>query len=176
VAVDGFLVGLRLTAAMTHNALSIAYHEAGHAVVGRYFGYEIGDVCIRLDDHSGGADVADGGLDGRLQSLIALAGRVAQTRAGYEPAHNGAWLGDMAVVLRIVSDMTGLDFGHDGFKDAYFDLKHTLMSETEELVKRPAIWAAIEAVALVLAERHTIDGATAMAIIDPLLNDRPNED
>jgi hypothetical protein len=153
---------------MTHDALSIAYHEAGHAVVGRSFGCDIGCVWIRLDDSAGGSDIDVDGLDARQKGLLALAGAAAQIQAGYAITHNEALLTDNGHAFEAIDDMTGLFPGDDGLDDAY----DTLEKETKELVRRPDIWAAIEALAPVLAEHHAIDGVSAMAIIDPLLSDR----
>jgi hypothetical protein len=73
---------------------------------------------------------------------------------------------DIAIAQQAVSDMTGLGIRDDGFDNAF----DALRAETEELIRHPDIWSAVKALAAVLAERHTIDGAAAMSIIDPILD------
>ena len=154
---------------MTYNVLSLAYHEAGHAVVVRHLGCDLVKVEICLDGRGGRATVKDCGLSERQDALIALAGCAAEALSGSAIPDDldraVGYFEDMAIAQRAVSAMTGLEIVDDGFWNAY----DALTAEAEELIRHPAIWSAVKALAAVLAERHTIDGAAAMAIIDPIL-------
>jgi hypothetical protein len=82
-----------------------------------------------------------------------------------DPDRGLGWLGDEIDVHQAIGDMTGLDLGDDGFQDAYDALK----AEAEELIRRPRIWSAIEALAALPVECHAVDSTVAMSIIDPIL-------
>jgi hypothetical protein len=154
---------------MTLDLLPLAYHEAGHAVVARHFGCDLVSVRICLDNRSGGATIEDCGLKGRQDGLVALAGYATEALSGYaisdDPDRMGCF-NDIAIAQQAVSDMTGLGIRDDGFDNAF----DALRAETEELIRHPDIWSAVKALAAVLAECHTIDGAAAMSIIDPILD------
>jgi hypothetical protein len=143
--------------------------------VARHFGCELIDIFVSLDDQCGGATVTVCGLNERQKGLIALAGRAAEALIGHTVADDldraFGWFRDETDAQHAVGEMTGgLDIRDDGFREAY----DALDQEAEGLVRQPPIRAAIEALASVLAERHAIDGATAMSIIDPILSGFPD--
>jgi hypothetical protein len=158
---------------MPHDIQSLAYHEAGHAVVARYFGRKLIAVHIHPNGHSGGSTSTGHGLDARQDGLVAFAGRVAEMLAGHavvdDPDRGVGWLGDEIDIHQAVREKTGLDIDDDGFRDAC----DALEEETQELIQYPPIWSAVDALAAVLVEQHVVDGAAAMSIIDPILRGVP---
>jgi hypothetical protein len=149
---------------MAFDPLSLAYHEAGHAVVARHFGCELIDVWVNPNGQNGEAKVDKidiDGLNAEQQVFVALAGIQAQTEAGYlDVSHDLAWSDDILEAYQVLSDPTLDDIGVFG-------------ERLRELIQHPPIWSAVEALAAVLAERHVINGATAMSIIDPILSGFP---
>src|SRR5690349_19692267 len=73
---------------MAFDPLSLAYHEAGHAIVARHFGCELIDIFISLDDQCGGATVTACGLNQWQKGLIALASCAAEVLAGHAVAED----------------------------------------------------------------------------------------
>src|SRR3954467_376228 len=125
---------------MAFDPLSLTYHEAGHAIVARHFGCELIDIFISLDDQCGGATVTVCGLNEWQKGLIALAGCAAEVLAGYavadDPDRAWEYVKDASDAQQAVGEITGLDIGDDGFRNAY----EALEAEAEKLLRRPPIW------------------------------------
>jgi hypothetical protein len=150
---------------MAFDLLSLAYHEAGHAVVARHFGCELIDVWIRPDDQCGRATVDVEGLTAEQKVFVALAGIKAQAEAGYPEPHH-----EMALFVDISEACQALFESDESRRWPTQDEVATFGEIVHKLIQHSAIWSAIEALAAVLAVRHAIDGATAMSIIDPILS------
>ena len=151
----------------------IAYHEAGHVVVGRDLGLELASVDV-LSDHDGGnghtvfntppwfhpsAIRAGGPISERDRSLIEavvktfLAGSVAEGRkAGFRNWDAAGF--DLDAVAR---EWLGLLVPPDQLESRLA----VLIAEAEALVAQPGTWAAIERLAQALRKRKRLSGAEA---------------
>jgi hypothetical protein len=155
-----------------------AYHEAGHAVVGYYFGKWVGNEGIRIEHRaktSGHADVRgdlltpppvnsnswmgrhiDGGL--RAECMVLLAGGAAERRARSPLQHGDATDVWRAVkLIMLVRNCTETA--------AWFALERYRMA-TKRLVARADIWAAIVAIAAQLERTHHLAGEDANAMFE----------
>jgi hypothetical protein len=151
----------------------VAYHEAGHVVVGRDLGLDLASVDV-LSDHEGGnghtvfntprwfrpsAIRAGGPVSERDRALIEavvktfLAGTLAEARlagfrnweaAGFDlDAVAREWLGLLVPPGRVESRLAELN------------------TEAEALVARPETWAAIERLARALLDRRRLTAEEA---------------
>ena len=93
----------------------VAFHEAGHVVVGWALGLEIGGTRIRPDG-TGGADIAaSDSLPLVDRVAIYMAGIVAAEMSGVEAVHEKEIWGDMGEVVSIGSrEHPGDEFGPTG--------------------------------------------------------------
>ena len=92
---------------MTDDALrSVAYHEAGHAVVALALCLKVARVEIFEADYSGGTDAA---LAGQLpivdQIAICVAGMNACEMFNAPPSHELANMGDHGMVIGLLADI-----------------------------------------------------------------------
>jgi hypothetical protein len=113
---------------MTDNGLrSVAYHEAGHAVVGLALGLPVARVQIFDTDNSGKADIGNAEhLPIVDQIAICVAGMAATKMFDAPSAHEFANLGDHGQVIELLYDIdeaTGDELRDKGHQRAWDLLK-----------------------------------------------------
>ena len=152
------------------NVEEVAYHEAGHVVVGNRLGLDLVDVDAESDAEGGHGHTnfkppswfkRDGPLDDRKRAFVEavattfLAGSVAEARrAGFENWEAAGF--DLDSVVR---DWLLLVFPAS-------DLEDRLRAHGEvaaELVDDPVNWQSIEKLAHALLRRRRLTGAEALA-------------
>ncbi len=170
--------------------LETAYHEAAHAVVGMYFGWDTDHIEISI---GGGGFYRPGytGLPIETQVnediIVTLAGRLGETLiVGDRRDASDHWLRQVIEKLR-----AGEEEHHDDFivmshlmsgdvnaaDEILIDQFRAFEEETEELLLRPDIRAKIVALAEALARRKDGQmGDEAMATVDEAEDaDRPSD-
>ncbi len=113
---------------MTDNGLrSVAYHEAGHAVVALALGLKVARVEIFHENLHGGADVENAGhLPIEDQIAICLAGMAAAQMFDAPPPHELGDIGDEGRVLELLYDFdeaTANELDDKGYQRAWDLLK-----------------------------------------------------
>jgi hypothetical protein len=156
--------------------LTVAYHEAGHAVIDRKLGFQVKRVTIISDSKTGAAGQVDnrylclsrvqfdnpyGSIRTRCHNWIigAFAGEEAQRR--YDPrsmrshhiAHDRKAIGE--ILWRLHGENSEV------IKHAY----SYLQAEARNLVANPIIWRKIEDLAKALLERKTLSGEEVAEIL-----------
>jgi hypothetical protein len=170
--------------------LRVAYHEAGHAVVGMHFGMEIDRVKINPEGggyYRPGWEGSVTRYGGREYTLMLLAGRLAEEIATGEPREaNDDWLRRVLKRLR-AGDAEIAD--HDDAKvlsmflvggdsdDLAIEEYRALEAEAKKLLAEPSIQAGIEAAARALLRQPEGEmGSEAMTIVDDTEDeDAPSE-
>jgi hypothetical protein len=150
----------------------VAYHEAGHVVVGSRLGLDLVEVDVEPDGEGGnGHSVfrqpdwfdpsSDGDEDGRgrvfVENLITtfLAGTAAEARrAGFENPESSGF--DEDAIVRSWAAYLGPG------REASLG---RLRQQAAGLVREPANWEAIGRLAGLLIERRRLDGAEAVAAV-----------
>lgn len=160
--------------------LRVAYHEAGHAVVGMRFGIEVDRVKINPDGSGYYRPTSVSGVSpnlGREYALRLLAGRLAEEFATGEPREAADdWLRHVLTRLRSgdpeiadYDDAKVLSMFIEGADsdDLAVEEYRALEEETTRLLAEAAIRTCIEAVALALVRRRDGEmGFEAMMIAD----------
>jgi hypothetical protein len=138
---------------------TIAYHEAGHAVVARSLGLDVDDVDI---SHDAGTTIIGLKVYAIDESIMAiLAGRVAEWRYRGEVDHaTDCRRGTDDEHAETLADEWRLDKTEP--RDVYLT---RMRIATEALVSRPAQWAAIVSVARLLMEFGKASGVEVDALI-----------
>jgi hypothetical protein len=159
----------------------VAYHEAGHVVVGTRLGLELAAVDV-LPDHEGGnghtvfntpawfrpSAIRNGGpIEQRDHDLIEavvktfLAGAVAEARvAGFRN-----WEGSGFDLEAVAREWLGLLVPPDRLEARLEELN----AEAEAMVSAPENWAAIERLARALLERKRLTGKEALLVLTEAL-------
>lgn len=162
----------------------IAYHEAGHVVVGHLLGLQLLDTDILTDDEGGRGHThfahpgswfqpRRGFLTERERDLIErvlttfLAGLASESRFGHaDPGGSGydmdesqrEWVSYVAQTAEERSAALG------GF-----------LERAASMIEQSQVWGAIEAVATSLLENKHLDGSTAAQIVVDALGASPSE-
>jgi hypothetical protein len=147
----------------------VAYHEAGHVVVGHGLGLNLVDVDVLADREGGNGhtnfrapdwfpprDPLDESQRAFVESVVItfLAGTAAESlRAGFENPEASGF--DNDAIAREWA-------GYLGTSEEIDSRLATLGATAERLVADPANWAAIERLARVLQERRRIDAPEAL--------------
>ncbi|MGV7216046.1 hypothetical protein [Bradyrhizobium sp. UFLA05-112] len=127
-------------AAMTDEALrSVAYHEAGHAVVALALGLKIARVQIFQEDYSGAADAENADHLPLVDRIaICVAGMNAAEMFDAPPSHELADSGDHRMVLELLEELeetdetTAYDLRQNGHRRAW-DLLEAHASSVEDI-------------------------------------------
>jgi hypothetical protein len=149
----------------------VAYHEAGHVVVGHRLGLELVDVDVEEDAEGGYGHTnfkpptwfaRDGPLDDRSRTFIEavattfLAGTVAEARrAGFEN-----WEAAGFDLDSVVQDWLLLLFPATEIQARL----HSYGAAAARLVDEPENWLAIEKLAHALLKRRRLGAAEALAV------------
>ena len=154
--------------------MAVAYHEAGHVVVGRLLGLQLLDADLYPDGEGGRGHTKfahpgpwftpqRGSLTRAERDLIErvlttfMAGYAAEERAGHADIEGSGWDRDESIrEWAFYLDSPDLD---------------VFLERARELVANPEAWRAIEAVAAALREKGRLDAATAAAILEPYTRD-----
>lgn len=143
----------------TVDAVAVAYHEAGHAVVALALGRPVHRVSVRPSEQWLGRCEFQKGTWRRSQDpveteiLIMLAGLAAESR------HSGRYAWDGAERdLWAVRELT--ERRASGTKQ-FERLERRLLDKTEHLLDQPGLWPAVEAIAAELLQHTTISGRSA---------------
>lgn len=157
----------------------IAYHEAGHVVVGRLMGLPALDSDLLRDDDGGNGHThfayprpwfqprpgaltpAERDFVERLLTTF-MAGFAAESRFGHHDPEGSGYDVDQAA-----RQWVGYVASNQADREAAL---HGYVERAEALLARPEVWQAVEAVASALLERQRIEGATAAAIVEPILS------
>ena len=166
----------------------IAFHEAGHAVVLRHFGISL--ACVRICGPrgrmpGGGSTKPDPNgphvhLNGENQALVCLAGFAAECeyrqRAGEPPKgwnefkENDRYYCDRRCARKAVEPCLSPEEDDDGeYQDGLIKRE---LARAQQLIAKPAYWQAVIELANKLIATRTVDGTTAMMIIDAQLEGR----
>lgn len=153
---------------------AIAYHEAGHVVVGHLLGLQLLDTDLWPDDEGGRGHThfahpgswfhpRRGSLSAGENDLIErvlttfMAGLTAESRFGHEDADGSGYDLDQSThewVSLIADSAEERSAALDGFRH-----------RAATMIERPQVWGAIEAVASSLLERGQLDGSAAAQIV-----------
>jgi ATP-dependent Zn protease len=116
---------------MTDDALrSVAYHEAGHAVVALALGLKVARVEIFPEDYSGGADAENSHHLPLVDRIaICVAGMNAAKMFDAPPSCELADAGDHRMVLELLEDMEETD------ATTAYDTRQKGRQRAEELLK-----------------------------------------
>lgn len=135
----------------------VAYHEAGHAVIGYRFGQRYADLAIfSLQDKEGFCQFFSGLSNPRHTALVLLAGHAAEIHLCQNGPEKPS-RSDHRKISQLTGSMTTSEF-----KD--------LLKEAEGLIA--ANWHQIQAVAEGLLEAGTIRGGLFAEIIEAVDNDK----
>ena len=161
-----------------HRLEPVAYHEAGHVVVGHLLGLQATDSDLLKDREGGNAhthfahpgpwfqprpghlEPAERDFVERLLTTF-MAGFAAESRFGHHDPDGSGYDVDQAS-----RQWVGYLAGTQPEREAAL---HDHLERADALLARPEVWRAVEAVAAALLERRRIDGPAASAIIEPIL-------
>jgi hypothetical protein len=132
----------------------LAYHEAGHAVIHHLTGGTISRVSIDRGDRGRGTQLADEPppADFRQRVAVLMAGEAALERRGVERSKVPASGASDREAARRLAGGAGLDAGAAGAA-----IDEALAGVRARLAEAP-VWRQVEAVAVALLERRTLDG------------------
>ena len=148
--------------AVSSDLRTIAYHEAGHVVVGTRLGLTVLDTDIESDDEGGRghthfapADASDRDQVERVVTTF-MAGFAAEVKLGSaDPAGS---LYDVDVGL-------GEWLAHlDGNPGRHPDLARHFFARAQSQLEVPGVWSALELVASILLREIRLDGGRARAL------------
>jgi len=164
---------------------AIAYHEAGHVVVGHMLGLQLLDTDLETDGEGGRGHThfahpgswfqpRRGSLSARDNDLIErvlttfMAGLAAESRLGHaDPDGSGYDLDQsMREWVSYIADTTD---ERRSAQDAFVD-------RAASIIERPQVWSAIEAVASSLLRQGRLDGSAAAQIVVDALRPSPGDD
>lgn len=144
---------------MTSDRPRVAIHEAGHAAVALHLGFRLGDTDIIPDAYGAGIcrvhyDTPRSRAYAERVMMMKLAGYAAvQRRYGDCRTWGDAAAGsDAEGALELARQW---EEAEGPCPHCYLDL---LLRRTEALLRRPALWAAVEAIAGGLLARGTLTG------------------
>lgn len=153
----------------------VAFHESGHVVVGHRLGLDLVEVDVEADEEGGNGHSVfrspewfDPGAAGQgaarafVEKVITtfLAGTAAEARrAGFENPESSGFDED-AVVRRWAAHL-------GGGAESEARLAR-LRDDATRLVGEPDNWVAIRRLAGLLLERRRLDGAEALAALEPV--------
>ena len=163
---------------------AIAYHEAGHVVVGHLLGLQLLDTDLWTDSEGGRGHThfahpgswfqpLRGTLSAREHDLIErvlttfMAGLAAESRFGHEDPDGSGYDVDQSM-REWVSFIADTTEERSAALDRFLDRAATM-------VERPQVWGAIEAVASSLLERPQLEGFAAAQIVVGALRGSPGE-
>ncbi len=143
----------------------IAFHEAGHVVVGHLLGLRLLDTDILRDGEGGNGHThfADPGTTKPERDFVErllttfMAGFAAESLAGLADPEGSGYDRDQAV-RRWAAYLAPSGPEQDR-------LLEQALQRAGKLLGQPAAWAAVEAVAKALSERKRLSGATAAGIV-----------
>jgi ATP-dependent Zn protease len=119
---------------------TVAYHEAGHAVVAWALGLKVGAVAIGLngDDSAGKSEIEENQEHlSEIQRLaICLAGITAEKIFNCKKTHENAHLGDYGKAYKIIGDIE--DTNRWELFDPAFQCAESIITENKERVDRLA--------------------------------------
>lgn len=120
---------------MTDDALrSVAYHEAGHAVVALALGLRVARVEIFAEDYSGGTDIADAhNLPLVDQIAVCVAGMNAEQLFDATASHELASMGDHGKVIELLGEIVEAE--GDVLRDKGHQRAWDLLSEHADSVE-----------------------------------------
>jgi hypothetical protein len=138
---------------------SIAYHEAGHAVTGYYFGRSLGPMRIYEDagELRGEAKVFAGE---RGEFCILAAGRACAEAFDLHQHPT-----DYAIDYAKLDELLSKDIPDDAEDDVFEARKQTVLNEIGQLLARPDFRAAVAALAEHLLAAGSIDSGDEVATI-----------
>lgn len=155
--------------------MAVAYHEAGHVVVGRLLGLQLLDVDVHADGEGGRGHTnfahpgpwftpERGSLTKSERDFIErvlttfMAGYAAEERAGPADLEGSGWDRDQSVrEWAFYLEQPDLD--------AFLD-------RARDLIARPEVWREVEAVAAALEARGRLDADEASAVVESLHSGR----
>ena len=163
---------------------AIAYHEAGHVVVGHLLGLQLLDTDLWTDSEGGRGHThfahpgswfqpLRGTLSAREHDLIErvlttfMAGLAAESRFGHEDPDGSGYDVDQSM-REWVSFIADTTEERSAALDRFLDRAATM-------VERPQVWGAIEAVASSLLQRRQLEGSAAAQIVVDALRGSPGE-
>ena len=155
--------------------MAVAYHEAGHVVVGRLLGLQLLDVDVHPDAEGGRGHTnfahpgpwftpQRGSLTKAERDFIErvlttfMAGYAAEERAGHADLEGSGWDRDSSVrEWALYLDHPELD---------------AFLERARDLVAGPENWRAIEALATALEQKGKLDAREAADVLDSLHSER----
>lgn len=162
---------------MSQDERETAIHEAAHAVVAHYYGAQVTVVRLGTDD-----DVADGVSQADLRGeaatrigklLITLAGAEAQIKlvpgALGRGRYHRDWAHDMHDARRYSEGIFVNRYGRRPDPFELEEIERQARRKIDQLLRDPALWAAICAVAEKLTTVKILDGDGFRAIVNPHL-------
>lgn len=145
----------------TDPSLATAYHEAGHAVIARYLGADVGAVWIVPQEPKGQVSVFwpdEAPVDHQVMALLAS---LACLRAfGIPDPHDLHFLGDVVEISNLLETIILED---EPAQDAHRD---RLEDAVAGLFARPGVRAAAQHLAQALHRERRLTGEEATAILD----------
>ena len=139
---------------MNNQLSGAAFHEAGHAIVARFFGLGIGAIEIGIDgdDAKGKTDISSADHLTLVDRVAIWAAGIAAQRLFKQPTHELAGLDDLARIHELLEDELNAETDRDACYDAGFKRAREILASRREAVER---------LAHSLIEHRKIDGTKA---------------
>jgi hypothetical protein len=143
-----------------------AYHEAGHAVVAHALGFKLRAVLIRYGELSGKTWCVSSEPNRADRLVVLEAGGIAQALFDADTIDDpsgtraGTLADDMVKVITLIEEMAPDD------ETEQRRLERAASERAEKILREPANWRAVEALASRLVQRGFVCGNDARGLID----------
>lgn len=139
---------------MERYSRATAFHEAGHAVVAHFHGYEVVSILVRNDEKSGRTDISHSPT--LIEGATFIFASIAAQNIWDVPSNHLVGGGDLKEFLDLVADEGLSEDEHDALRLEAYERANEILH---------AHRAQVEAVAEGLMERGEVSGAEFLELI-----------